>query len=60
MKSKNVMVTIYSTDKKEASNASVLGESNSAYSSSEVFAKSREALKSSLKRELSGLKNIQW
>lgn len=54
------MVTIYSTDKKEASNASVLGESNSDYSSSEVFAKSREALKSSLKRELSGLKNIQW
>mgnify|MGYP006885933844 FL=1 len=54
------MVTIYSTDKKEASNASVRGESNSAYSSLEVFAKSREALKSSLKSELSGLKNIQW
>lgn len=54
------MVTIYSTDKKKASNASVRRESNSAYSSSEVFAKSREALKSSLKRELSGIKNIKW
>ena len=54
------MVTIYSTDKKEASNASVRGESNSAYSTFEVYAKSRETLKSSLKRELSGLKNIQW
>lgn len=54
------MVTIYSTDKKGASNASVRGESNSAYSSFEVFEKSREVLKSSLKRELLGLKNIQW